>query len=455
MKNKNNKEARQDKKQSVNLTLPFHPDRKVTVNFKGGNISSDAGLLPFYILDQQEGFSESLAACIDDTRDQRYIQHELKEIVCQRTHQIIAGYEDCNDGDSLRSDPVLKTICNRLPESDPDLASQPTLSRLENSVNRKDLYRLSQKLLKKYVKKAKKSKRKRIVLDLDSTDDPTHGHQQLSFFHGYFKSYIYHPLLIFDADTADLICAVLRPGNKGAAAGVIAILKRIVWEIRKSLGSKVVIEIRADSGFATPALYEFCEKEHLEYEIGFVRNSRLEAEVEALVQQAREQFEKNQQKQRCFTHFNYKANSWDRSRRVIGKVEVNEMGLNRRFVVTNREDLSAQQLYDHYSDRGQTENFIKVLKNDLATDRLSCHRFWANQFRLLIHAFAYQMFLRLRDYLKGTPWQDLQIETLRCRLLKVGARIRESCRRIWIEMSSSYPDQDLFLRLMKNLLAET
>jgi hypothetical protein len=187
--------------------------------------------------------------------------------------------------------------------------------------------------------------------------------------------------------------------------------------------------------------------------IGFKRNPRLEGQVEELVEEAQTAFAREGTKQRLFTDFLYQADSWNRERRIVAKVEVHEPGLNRRFVVTNREDLNASELYDHYIERGQSENFIKAFKNDLAMDRLSCHRFQANQFRLLLHALAYQLFLALRTYLQGTPWQHLEIETLRRRILKIGARIRETSRRIWIHCSSSYPEQRTFLQVLRRICA--
>lgn len=425
-------------------SLPFHPTREITACFDGGKITSDAGLLLFYALDKQHRLSQGFSGCIRDQRDGRYVRHALLELIRQRVHQIVAGYEDCNDANWLRSDPIFKTLCDRLPESDPDLATQPTLSRLENAISKKDLMRLSRWLLKRYARALKKRRPERILLDLDSTDDHTHGQQEFSFYHGYYRSHILHPLLIFDGETGDLVCAVLRPGNKGAAAHIVPILGRVIQSIREQLGEKVEIEIRADSGFATPKLYDFCEREGLEYEIGLSRNRRLERAVEPLLEEGLTQFQHSCQKQRLFDEFPYQAKSWAHERRVIAKVEVTEVGINRRFVVTNRKDLSAGQLYDHYTGRGQSENYIKAFKNHLAMDRLSCHRFLANQFRLLLHGLAYQMFLRLRDYLVGTPWHNLEVETLRRRILKIGARIRQSTRRIWVHYSSSFPEQALF-----------
>ena len=276
-------------------SLPFHPDRRISARFDGGKITSDAGLLLFYALDKQHRLSEGFSGCLGDAREESRICHQLLEMVRQRVHQIVAGYEDCNDADTLRGDPILKTICDRLPDSDPDLASQPTLSRLENAVGIKDLMRLGRWLLKRYIRRLRKRRPKTIVLDLDSTDDPTHGQQEFSFYHGYYRSHILHPLLIFDGDSGDLISAVLRPGNKGAAAHVVPVLRRVVAAIRKALPT-VEIEIRADSGFATPQLYDFCEQEGLQYVIGLSRNPRLEGTVEPVLEQTRRQFERKRGK---------------------------------------------------------------------------------------------------------------------------------------------------------------
>ncbi len=343
-------------------TLPFHSHRNITARFDGGSLTSDAGWLLFGSLDRQHRLCEGFSSCISESRDQRYIRHDLLKLIRQRVLQIVAGYEDCNDADTLRSDPMLKTVCDQLPESDPDLATQPTFSRLENSVTKKDLMRLSRWLLGRYVRSLKKRRPSKIILDLDSTDDHTHGQQEFSFYHGYYRNHILHPLLIFDADTGDLVCAVLRPGNKGAASHIVPILKRVVEAIRQAVGTDVEIEIRADSGFATPRLYEFCECEEnkLQYVIGLSRNPRLQRVVEPLLDSTRERFLELEEKQRQFDEFLYRAHSWDRSRRVIVKVEVDQRGINRRFVVTNRDDLCSQSLYDHYTNRGQTENFIKA-----------------------------------------------------------------------------------------------
>ena len=291
MKQLQTKKVRPSDASVCQINLPSHPDRKVVARFDGGRLCSDAGLLCLYALDQQHGLTAGFASCLKDARDSRYVRHQIRELLTQRSFQIVAGYEDCNDADSLRSDPIFKTVCDRLPESDPDLASQPTLSRLENSVDSKDLTRLGQWLLETYLKHRKKSRPEKIILDIDSTDDVTHGQQEFSFYHGYYREHMYHPLLLFDGETGDLVCALLRPGNQGAAAHAVAVLKRVVARMRQVLGSDVPIEVRADSGFATPALYEFCEEEKLQYVVGFARNSRLAATVEPLVEQVQADYD--------------------------------------------------------------------------------------------------------------------------------------------------------------------
>ena len=218
-----------------------------------------------------------MSECLQDGRDSPYVRHSFWEMIGQQVHPSRAGYEDCNDADSLRTDPVFKTMCGRNPETDPDLASQPTLSRLENGANWKDLMRINRWLLERYLKHRKKSRPEKILLDLDSADDSTHGQQEFTFFQGYFGSYIYPALLVFGGETGNLVAALLRPGNQGAARHSVAVLRRIVKRIRQVLGEKIPIEIRASSGFAAPEIDEYCEQEGLTYTLGLARNLRLEA----------------------------------------------------------------------------------------------------------------------------------------------------------------------------------
>lgn len=419
----------------------------MTVDFKGGAITSDAGLLLVRQLDEQLGFTEGLAGCLADRRHSSYVKQSQVGILRQRLYQIIAGYEDCNDADSLRHDPVLKGITGRL-LSDEALASQPTLSRFENQVTVKELYRVALYLLKVYLG-CKKVPPSRVAVDIDTTDDEVHGHQQLSFFHGYYEQYIYHPLLVYDGDTGELITAVLRPGNVHASRSVVPIVKRLVKRLRQAFGVVKVV-VRGDAGFAVPGLYDCCEAEGLEYVIGLITNERLLASAEALSEMVRGVYAQSRLKQRRFTETEYRADTWEHPRRVIIKVEHNDKGINRRFLVTNLSSLP-EEAYGFYARRGNCENRIKELKNDLKADRLSCHRFVANPFRLLLHAAAYALLHALKQYLQGTKLENAQICTIRCHLLKIGAQVVQSCRRLWVHLAGGYPLQTLFLTLSQRL----
>jgi len=421
----------------------FFVKKNLVVDFKGGAISSDAGLLLVRQLDEQLGFTEGLAGCLDDRRHRSYVKQSQLDIVRQRLYQIMAGYEDCNDADSLRHDPVFKGITGRL-LSEEALASQPTISRFENQVTVKELYRLALYLLQVYLRRQKVPP-SRVIIDIDSTEDEVHGHQQLSFFHGYYEHYVYHPLLVYDGDSGELITAVLRPGNVHASRSVVSIVKRLVKKLRQAFG-EVKVVVRKDAGFTVPRLYDYCEAEGLEYVIGLITNDRLLACAEELSETVRAAYAESRLKQRRFAETVYQADSWPHSRRVIIKVEHNDKGINRRFLVTNLTTLP-EETYDFYALRGNCENRIKELKNDLKADRLSCHRFAANQFRLLLHAAAYVLLHALKQYLQGTVLANAQISTIRCQLLKIGAQVVQSCRRLWVHLASGHPLQTLFLTL--------
>ena len=431
------------------LTFSFFQKRQLTVDFEGGEITSDAGLLLIRQADNSLQLAQGIAACIEEHRDMRYADHDMMSLLRQRLYQIVAGYEDCNDATLLRRDPALKAACDRL-LSDKDLASQPTLSRLENSVTSKDLYRMGQQFVQLYIRRNKKRKPKRIVLDIDGTDDPTYGNQQLTFFHGYYDQYMYHPVVIYDADTGELITAALRAGNRHASYGVISMLKRIIPQLKKAFPDTEII-IRGDAGFAIPAMYEYCEEEGLGYVIGLIRNDVLERMIEGLLETAQRQYEETQKKQRLFTEGKYQAKSWDRERRVIMKAEWLPQGPNSRFVVTNL-SLETQQIYEFYTERGGTcEVRIDEFKNGLKADRLSCHRFIANQFRLFLHMAAYWLVLKLREALAKTELATMQIQQLRLRLLKIGGQVIQTARRLWFRLASGCPWQGLFVLAHRRL----
>ncbi len=414
--------------------------------FDGGRVTSDGGLPWLAEADAALALCSTLAQCIPDWRRGPVI-HTLETLVRQRVFQIACGYEDQDDADTLRTDPVLKLVCGRLPDSGVPLASQPTMSRLENHISRRTVERLAGALVDLYChERSRQGPPSRILLDVDGTDDPAHGQQEGVAFHGYYDQHMYHPLLVFDGDSGQLLTVALRPGNVHASRFAVLVLRRLVRRLRQAWPD-VVIELRADSGFAIPRLYAWCETNAVAYTIGLVPNPALERLAAPLLREAdRRSAAHDGAKVRLVEEASYQAGSWSRARRVVYKAEVLAKGLNTRFVVTT---LAAPPLaiYDAYVDRGQAENFIKDYKNALAADRLSDHRFWANQFRLLLHAAAYWLLDTLRRWLATTPAAQLQFDTLRLRLLKIGGRLWELAGWVRLALAASHPSASLWQHL--------
>jgi len=436
---------------SRELTLFPLSQKPVQVRNDGGALTSDAGVLLLREMDERLGLTVRLAGCLVDQRERSKVRHQVEELLRQRIYQIACGYEDCNDADWLRRDPALKIAVGRTPQGQ-DLASQPTLSRLENAVGWRECWRLSEQFIACYVERHRRQPPQRIVLDADATDDETHGRQQLSFFHGYFDEYCYLPLLVFaqreGKGEQELLAAVLRPGNKHAGYRAMAIIKRVVKGLRAAFPN-CLIELRADSGLALPEIYDGCEEIGLPYTISLPQNERVKALAEPWLREARAIHAETGETVQVFGAFRYAAESWPKERLVILKAEVMSQGDNPRFLVTNRTDLEPQAHYRFYCQRGEPENRIKELKEGLKADRLSCHRFWANQFRLLLHSAAYLLLQGMRAALAGTELAHAQVTTLRLRLLKVGARVVESVRRVWLHLPSAYPWAYLWPRLAR------
>ncbi len=431
--------------QSAIAALVFAPPvaLPMAVDFQGGRLTSDGGWAWVAEADAALGLTAAMATVLPDHRGRRG-RHALEELVRQRVYQIAAGYEDQNDAATLRTDPLLKLVCGRLPASDPDLASQPTLSRFENGFSARDCYRLAEALGAVYLAERERDGiPTRLVLDLDSTDDPTHGEQEGSAYHGYYRQHMYHPLLVFDGETGQVITAILRPGTAHAGHGALAILKRIVARLR-ARWPEVTIELRADAGFAKPEIYAWCEAQRIAYTIGLVTNARLEALAAPLLAEAvAQQAAADGAKVRLLAEDVYQADSWPHPRRVILKAEALAKGTNTRFVVTTRPD-APSDLYAWYTDRGETENWITDLKTACFADRLSCHRFLANQVRLLLHAAAYCLLDTLRRWLVTLGTARMTLETLRLRLLKIGGRVRQLTTRIHLRLASSHPGEPLW-----------
>lgn len=430
--------------------------RPLVVTCDAPQISSDGGGLLLRQVDERLGLTQQLAALLDDDRDPRRRRHERVEQVRQRVYQIALGYEDCNDADELRHDAVLQLACGAAGHA---LSSQPTLTRLENGLSGRELNRLRDWLERTYVDSLAPSTAL-VVLDIDSTDDPAHGAQEQVAFHGFYDQHMYHPLLVFDGETGDLVTALLRPGRAHAARGAATILERLIRAIKHRCPHAAVV-VRGDSAFALPRVLTRLEALAAElgdvhYVLGLAKNSRLLALAAPLLAEAAAEHAATQRFVRRFAWLSYAAASWPHDRAVVLKVEHGERGDNPRFLVTTLTEFPPGLIYDRaYCPRGQSENFIKDLKNALAADRLSCHRFVANAFRLMLHAVAYRLMHALRTAAARVEpaLGRLQMDTLRLRLLKVAAQVTSSVRRILVQLPRAFPLAAAFSAIARQLCA--
>jgi len=417
----------------------------VHCDFSGGQITSDAGLLPLRAFDERHHLTRDWAALLDDSRCEERVRHDALVLLRQRVYQIVAGYEDANDPDRLRHDPMLQIVADqKLGEA---LGSQPTLSRWENAPSARSLVRLNDALLAQFVRLCGERVRQRgeILLDIDSTDDPTHGQQQLGFFNAAYGQHMYHPMLIFERHTGCLLSLRLRPGNASSHARIVAMLVRLVPRLQAAFPG-VKIKLRGDAGFALPLLYEFCEFFRIQYVLGIPANAVFQRWAVPLQKRLARRYRRTQASQRCFSSFRHRAGSWSHQRRICYKAEHTAVGTNLRFLVTNCSGRSAE-VFAFYNDRGECENRIEEFKNGFRADRLSCHRFLANAFRLLLHGFAYNLVNLFRLLQLPPSWRSAQIDTLRARLFKVGARVRQTARCIRVHLASGWPWQFLFREL--------
>jgi len=423
------------------LLFPDLLDKPVVVQFDQEHSSSDGGALLLKAADRRLGLLDTLSACLSETRQEGKLTHSLTDLVAQRAYGIACGYADCNDAARLADDPIHKALLGRDPIDGDALASQSTLSRFENAVGPKDLYRLGEALADVVIQRHRKrlrGKAKRITIDLDPTDDPTHGRQQLTLFNGYYDSWCYLPILGFisfnDEVEQYLFTAVLRPGNAPATLGAVGILRRVIDRLRDAFPG-VYIQVRLDGGFACPAVLDFLdEQSRLGYVVAVAKNSVLERQTQSLMRLARRRSRKSKKTEHVFGHCWYAARTWPRERRVVIKAEVvrlegREPRDNPRFVITNLR-ATPRAVYKRYRQRGDVENRIKELLHGLEIDRTSCTRFWANQLRVLLTAAAYVLMQELRLQAKHTVCARAQVSTLRERLLKIGAWVEVSVRRI-------------------------
>ena len=454
-----------------------HNGRKVTSDFSGGHLSSDAGgVLLLRELDRKTGVIDRLAGCFRDERDPRYTEHTLGELLRQRIGALALGYEDLNDHDNLRHDPALALLSgksdiegfDRVRESDKGkaLAGHSTLNRLElGALGGDGRYKkiladspgLEALLIEEGVRSIPRRSRQ-IVLDFDATDDVLHGSQQGAYFHGYYGNYCYLPLYCFCGNIP--LLARLRDCKRDASEGSIEALEKIVAAIRRRFGSKVTIIVRADSGFARDEIMLWCEQNAVFYCLGLARNKRLQPHLQESFETLHTSIEQGSESMpvRRFVDFKYRTlKSWRRSRRVVGKAEVLEKGNNPRFIVTNlgAEEFPAQSLYERlYCARGDMENRIKEQQQDLFADRTSTMAMASNQLRLWFSAFTHLILSRMQaEVLPGTPLAKATIGTLRLRLFKIAARVNISCRRIHFQLAGGCPDKEAFAMAWRNLQA--
>ena len=434
------------------FTFTAHFSRRVEAEFSGGRVSTDGGVLLLREVDRKIHLLGRLAACFSDGRSPLRVRHPLSEMLSQRIYGLALGYEDLNDHEQLRSDPLLAILSGKRDLEQP-LAGKSTLNRLELAGRSARYHKISytpdaiDRLLVELFIESHSEAPSEIVLDLDATDIPLYGHQPERFFHGYYGSYCYLPLYIFAGD--HLLCARLRTANQDAAAGSVEELKPIVEQLRQRWPA-VRIVLRADSGFCREELMQWCEANQVQYVFGLARNQRLGKIIGAQMQQARLQHQSTAKPARVFAEFSYKTHkSWSCSRRVVGKAEYLDKGENPRFVVTSvtAQQWSAQNLYEKfYCARGEMENRIKE-QMCLFADRLSTDEMKGNQLRLYFSALAYTLMEALRRLgLKGTEWAQAQVDTIRLKLFKIGTIVRISIRRIVLQLSSTYPWKDLYAK---------
>jgi Transposase DDE domain group 1 len=446
--------------------------QQVTVDFQGGQVVTDTGLLPIRLLDKELGVLTTIAQRLPDPRAQKLVTHSREALLTQEVYQILAGYADGNDAQVVRRDPLFQTLVDGNPGGERLLASGSTVNRFHHAYTRRQAelpleerpvlrevdaaqtQRLQ--ILNNYLAELFLRTRRRpplyLILDIDPSDDPTHGQQVLSCFHGYFDQYQYFPLFVFDGETGFPLAAWLRPGTVHASCGAVSTLRSIVGSLRAAWPD-VLILVRGDTGMAVPEVYEFCEAEGLLYVFGYASNEVLKRRTEAALSDLQTYYACYQHREPEVQRFevieDYQAEKWSRPRRIVAKIEINRHGVNRRFVVTNLSGHGQGIYHGFYVQRGDVpERPIGEMKNGLHMDRLSFHRFRANSLKLLEHTLAYALVVLHREATAALPEvATAQVSTLRPMLWKVGAVVQTSVRRIWFHFSETWPHRELFVRV--------
>lgn len=443
--------------QNTSLDLLFPPvgRKEVAARFDGGSLTSDAGLLLVALADRRIGLTQRLAEQIRDMRQSSKVRHSVLDLIRERVFAISSGYEDCNDLNTMNSDPALLLSCGKGVGSSSVLGSQPTLSRFENSLTVSELMRLGEVLATVVIEQLPAGTTQ-VVLDIDASEDPCHGQQELELFNKFYDTHCYLPHFLFvtgQDGRQRLLAALLRPGTASAKKGLFGLL-RIAIRLLRARFPKVHITLRGDSAYGDGKILSFCDEHRVSFVCGMPTNSRLRDLTQEVKSSVEARAKELGQDVRMFTTFMYKAGSWDAPRRIVCLAETVYGKTNMRYVVTDKLG-DTQTVYEYYCGRGDVENRIKEMKLDMSSGRTSCPRFWANQFRLLLHAAAYILMSIIQEAAAGTQLHNAQAGTLRLRLLKIGARVVATTRRIRIHLPTACPMQDVWRHVYWKLTAQT
>jgi hypothetical protein len=419
-------------------------NKQIELSFSGDDISSDGGLLLLREVENQTGLINRISNCITDNRDQRYVDHTIREMLTQRVFQIAAGYEDCNDCDDLRDDMIFKTCAGRLPQTGLSLASQPTMSRLENSIKSQDLYRIGQELVDTFVESYDREPGV-IILDCDDTNNNTYGQQELNLFNQYYHDHCYMPLHIYEGLSGKLITTILKPGRRSKQSDIASLLKKLILHLRKEWANTMII-VRGDSHFTSADFMRWCEEQYnTGYITGVSGHRKLHEMAAVTIQSAEREFKQYGKYVKRYHSFLYQAGSWSQPQKVVVKVEVSEIGTNIRYIVTNLVQFRAKDLYEKgYCARGAMELRIKEHKLYLRSDRSSCHRFKANQFRLFLHSIAYVLLHTFqKEVLRGTEFENATFKTIQNKIIKTAAWVKEMKTKVKIELPRCCPTKSI------------
>lgn len=430
--------------QQTLLNLFSVQEKPIELSYSGEKISSDGGLLLLKEVEKQTNILKDFSACINDQRDQRYIDHTIESLVSQRVFQIASGYEDANDCNTLRSDAVIKLCSDQLPETDLDLSSQPTMSRFENSVRRGELYRIAKMFVMNFIN-SYESEPPVIIIDPDDTNHTAYGDQLQIEFNNYYGDYVFMPLHIYEGLSGKLITTILKPGRRSKSVNVFAVLKRIIQLLREHWKNTVII-VRGDSHFHCPELTSYSKTDkNIILITGLTGNSSLNKLAGTTIKSAEKKFAATKEPVKMYHTFAYKAGTWEEEERVIVKVEVNSMGTNIRYIATNNWEFRTKQMYEMgYCARGAMELRIKDHKTYLKSDRSSCHKFEANQLRLFLHSVAYVLIHTLqKEVLRGTEFANATMQTIQLKILKTAAKVKELKTKIKIEFPRICPMRDI------------